>query len=196
MKILLSSVFVALAIISSASSAKSVDDEIRSLQARIKALETAGRAVPKGAVMAFNRNDCPNGWSEFIQARSRFVIGVGHGSGLTERKLNDVLGAEKYTLTEAQLPIHAHLPGSLAITTASGSHSHIPAGAYYIGVGVGGDAMMSTSGPKGPHNTMADGSGVHTHPSTSFSGATALTGGNQPFDVVPPFVALLFCQKD
>lgn len=31
--------------------------------------------IPKGAVMAFNLNSCPHGWSRFAEADGRFIMG-------------------------------------------------------------------------------------------------------------------------
>ena len=40
--------------------------------------------------------------------RGRFVLGMGHGNGLTNRKLNDIDGAEIHTLTIDEMPKHNH----------------------------------------------------------------------------------------
>lgn len=65
-------------------------------------------AVPKGAVMAFNLSECPEGWTPFAQANGRVVVGSGQGSGLTARTLGQVGGAETHTLTVDEMPAHSH----------------------------------------------------------------------------------------
>lgn len=41
----------------------------------------AGTGVPSGAVMAFALTACPAGWSEYTQARGRFLRGLDNGAG-------------------------------------------------------------------------------------------------------------------
>jgi len=37
--------------------------------------------VPTGAIMAFNLTTCPTGWTEYTQARGRFLRGLDSGAG-------------------------------------------------------------------------------------------------------------------
>ncbi|MEP3678040.1 MAG: hypothetical protein ABJN21_04010 [Paracoccaceae bacterium] len=80
-----------------------------------KAVEAANQAklalrvgTPKGAVLAFNLDSCPDGWVEFTPARGRTIIGAGQGDGLRNRELGQQGGAETHTLTAAQIPAHTH----------------------------------------------------------------------------------------
>jgi hypothetical protein len=40
-----------------------------------------GSGVPAGAIMAFDLTVCPAGWSEYTQARGRFLRGIDNGAG-------------------------------------------------------------------------------------------------------------------
>jgi microcystin-dependent protein len=43
--------------------------------------------------------------------RGRTIIGAGRGAGLTARSLGEVVGTDTFTLTESQMPQHAHALG-------------------------------------------------------------------------------------
>ena len=88
---------------------------MRALETSIQALEeevsVARRMaqviaiIPSGAVLAFDRaSGCPNGWNPFDDAAGRVIVGVGQGSGTTERPYRAREGVEKLTLTERELP--------------------------------------------------------------------------------------------
>jgi len=40
-----------------------------------------GIGIPTGAIMAFHESTCPDGWSEYIAARGRFLRGIDNGAG-------------------------------------------------------------------------------------------------------------------
>ncbi len=67
------------------------------------------------------------GWTEFTPMAGRAPIGVGTGSGLTERTLAQEVGAEAVVLTEAQLAAHTHGVVGSARIQADGNVSN-PAG--------------------------------------------------------------------
>jgi hypothetical protein len=67
------------------------------------------------------------GWEEYTPMRGRGAIGTGTGSGLTERTLGELVGAEAVVLTEAQLAEHAHTVAGSARISADGNVSD-PAG--------------------------------------------------------------------
>jgi hypothetical protein len=64
--------------------------------------------IPKGTVAAFDLMMCPAGWSDFNEGAGRVILGVGRGTGLSERRLRDEGGQEKVGLIEAQIPRHFH----------------------------------------------------------------------------------------
>ena len=71
-------------------------------------------AVPSGAVMSFNRESCPDGWSEFVDANGRTIVGVDGG------KLGGTVG-----LPLGNLENREHTHGSQPLSTSSdGEHNH------------------------------------------------------------------------
>jgi microcystin-dependent protein len=81
--------------------------------------------------------------------RGRTLIGAGQGTGLSERLLGQALGAEKHTLTLAEMPSHSHSLRTIPPDDPS------PGG--YSGGGWAGDAMTletSRAGGDQPHNNM------------------------------------------
>lgn len=68
-----------------------------------------------------------NGTTTFMlpDTRSRVVMGVGTGAGLTPRALGAIGGAEKETLTLNQMPSHYHILSSsnLSVTVTPGAYA-------------------------------------------------------------------------
>jgi microcystin-dependent protein len=56
--------------------------------------------------------------------RGRVIVGVGAGSGLTERTLASNFGTESHTLTTAQTPSHLHDGTTLGTGIQDTNHSH------------------------------------------------------------------------
>lgn len=85
--------------------------------------------------------------------RGRVPIGVGQGSGLTDRTLGQKLGEENHLLTISEMPSHRHY---LASVTNGGQY----AGAYNSGSGVSG-LSTSDNGGNAAHNTMQPSYGLN-----------------------------------
>jgi len=79
--------------------------------------------MPKFTIVAYAGSSAPYGWaqcngqqvtamdgSRFTtpDLRGRFIVGVGNGSGLTNRAINAKGGAESVTLNTSQIPSHTH----------------------------------------------------------------------------------------
>lgn len=81
--------------------------------------------------------------------RSRTPIGLGQGSGLTNRSLNDAVGTETHTLVESEMPAHTHS------YTRHGAGGASPGNAYASGTANadGSDTTGSTGGG-GAHQNM------------------------------------------
>jgi len=55
--------------------------------------EAAGGDIPRGAVVAFSRTTCPNGWTAFTKANGRVIVGLRPGGtlgGVVGDRLNDL----------------------------------------------------------------------------------------------------------
>jgi len=130
--------------------------------------------VPRGAVVAFDRDDftvakCEEGWTPFEPTRARVIVGVGKpAESYAKSENDDVLksynfgqtgGEQTHKLTIGEMPKHSH------------------GGAF--GNGDGGVALNSD------HNVLKPG-----------GHSTTEVGGDQPHNIMPPFIALYFCKKD
>jgi hypothetical protein len=143
----------------------------------------AAQLVPSGAVMAFDLDACPPGWTEMTSTAGRMIVGTRAeaGAGLSARARGDSGGSESITLSEAQLPAHSH-------PVEDPGHTHPPMGASFIGGGaVEGPANVATNGLS---FGLASRTGVNT---TGIE--VGSTGQGAKIGVMPPFVALLYCRK-
>jgi len=70
--------------------------------------------IPRGIIVAWTGQLAPAHWAlcdgqnGTPDLRGRFILGAGQGAGLTNRNMSTTGGAEKVTLTEAQMPAHNH----------------------------------------------------------------------------------------
>ena len=104
----------------------------------------------------------------------RFVVGAGRGPGLDNYVQGEKGGSARVTLTSSQMPPHAHVPQASA---APGDREG-PGGATWAKphYGRGSQAAYTKDGATG---TMAQAS-------------VEATGGDQPHDNMPPFLATNF----
>ncbi|MGY0794098.1 phage tail protein [Azospirillum argentinense] len=128
--------------------------------------------TPPRSVLAFNTQACPPGWKEFTVARGRTLVGVGQGEGLTSRALGQTGGAEQHTLSINELPSHNH--GGATGGSSVGSFVEFPVRGPVSGAF---DGVVQFS--------VSD----HTH-------AVNAEGGGKAHPNMPPFVALLFCERN
>lgn len=179
-------------------------------------LRSGSPGIPSGAVMHFNLDSCPTGWSELALGQGRVLVGISSSGsrGTTQgTPLND--GG---SLTITDVPAHHHTVDPSAFTTSSsdgehthkysmslaGEHSHtwrienINGFGDYAVAGsennVGG--MTFTPPNAGSHrHSLTINNSTHTHlinvPSTSTS-----TIGAASVNVTMPYLQLLICEKD
>lgn len=146
-------------------------------------------APPSGALMcdgsAYLRADYPTLYNALDAAfivdsdtfivpdlRGRTVIGAGSGSGLTARSVNDIGGAESVQLSTGEMPAH--------------SHTNTPHAHGYTGV----ISNIDIEGAGVPDLLAAGVLPAQTTTSTSIS--IDSTGGDEPHENMPPFVALKY----
>lgn len=135
----------------------------------------------RGAVVAFDRKDCPRGWEEFVPARGRYIIGVnpptidGHPpvNGLTPRELGRPYGTDTLTLQVSNLPAHAH-----------GYHDVYFSEAY----GDSADGIVSVPGNSGSGKTDYDNHGLQIRR------VSDATGDGAPVKFDAPSYSLIYCR--
>jgi microcystin-dependent protein len=106
--------------------------------------------------------------------RGRVAVGRGTGAGLSTRSLGETAGSESRTLLTSNLPAHTHavtatvrLPATNARATTNRPVGAVPAA--------------------GGSYAAADGTAPNT-PAEVTDGAVGISGGSQPFDVMPPYL--------
>lgn len=137
--------------------------------------------VPPGAVMPFNLNACPNGWAAYAPAVGRAVVGTGRldetyapadrvpWSASANYGLGDTGGFMTWRLNQNEMPRHNH-----AVPMVAGSFASL--------LGVLG--LIPSPIP------------VFTGSATTASGRSTFDAGDDaPHQNMPPYVALLYCQK-
>lgn len=75
-----------------------------------RATSAFGQQVPPGAVMAFNLNACPDGWTPFNLAGERFIVGT---NGSTNYSVGDTGGAPEVTLDSAEIGFRPSTPDAI-----------------------------------------------------------------------------------
>ena len=71
-------------------------------------------STPSGAVMSFNRDSCPVGWSEFVEAQGRTIVGA------PPDNIGGIVGLRLGNLENRE---HTHGPQPLS-TSSDGEHNH------------------------------------------------------------------------
>ncbi len=155
--------------------------------------------IPTGAVVAFPSNGpgaraCPVGWRLFQEGIGRMIVGAGNiaESPLEEFLFTDRLawhegmkpgiltvgGREQVLLEDEHLPTHNHLPPSpltfVWLNQAEVGNNHLP----FVG------------------SVQADAQGLRRNITVDAAEKLRTTGGSQPHNNMPPYIALYFCKKD
>jgi microcystin-dependent protein len=111
--------------------------------------------------------------------QGRAPMNLGHGPGLTNRNIGEVLGTPDVTLTEAQLPAHTHTLTAQNLD----ANSAAPAGQFL--------ANSNQEGPRGriPFSTYAP-LAAQTPMAPPAIGST---GGSQSHENMQPYLAINMC---
>jgi microcystin-dependent protein len=107
--------------------------------------------------------------------QSRFAIHFGQGAGLTNYIPGETGGAQTVTLGVTNLPAHNHL---VNVADTPGTTAN-PTGAIHAQPSSGNPRPLVYS-TASPDQTMA-------------AGSISSTGGNIPFNIIPPYLCLNFC---
>lgn len=145
-----------------------------------KIRESGFALIPYGTIVMWTGSTAPNGWAlcdgtnGTPDLQGRFILSQGQGSGLTNRLINQVGGAETHTLTISEMPIHNH---GYIDTFRSGNQNT--------------DNAFATE-------TAADDSFTNQFKATNNS-VTGIsinnTGGDQPHNNMPPYFVLAYIMK-
>ena len=132
------------------------------------------RSIPPGAVVAFDSESCPRGWTPYTRGAGRFLIGAGRhsehngfGTEVPVKVPGATGGEDQAVLTIDQMPRHRHQNPT-----------------------EGGSGTGRTSALRATDNGNVSDDGRHAH-----ARPTAHEGGGQPHDIMPPWVALTFCSR-
>lgn len=129
--------------------------------------------------------------------RGRVPVGIGAGPGLTPRNLGTTGGVESVELAVSQMPTHKH---SLSGVTLKGT---MRASLYRGDAATATDALLAVSGRTSIYSSAPAVEGLDFNTTSLASGSVSVTGqswdevaasgGGQPHNNMPPYVALRYC---
>ncbi len=105
--------------------------------------------------------------------RGRVPVHTGQGPGLSDKTMGEEAGQETHTLINSEMPMHNHLLSTNNVPGALPS----PNGNFL---------SSSSSNQTALYRPTADGSTLN--PQT-----IGLAGGNQPHNIMQPYLVLMFC---
>ena len=185
---------------------------LKSLNVQGPVQQCGSELLPKGSIIMWygDTSDIPTNWAlcdgekhqnsnkDSVQVpdlRSRFIVGVGQGTGtdeagnaLSNYSFKEAKGMEQVKLTIDQMPKHNH---SNSKTDRQGNHSH------YVRVAWGGgdNRNCAASGdddklPAQSHKKATSNEGEHQHNLN-----ITYDGNNEKHENKPPYFALYFLMK-
>lgn len=119
--------------------------------------------------------------------RGRVPVGAGQGTGLSSYALGQVSGSEHVTLTTNQMPQHLHTVSLTLSISASNAQATTSVPAANNSLAAPYD--LGNANPIAGYNTTAPNTPINVGTS-ALSGNTGLTGGNQPFPILQPYLAV------
>lgn len=117
--------------------------------------------------------------------KGRVPVGMGAGTGLTARALNDKAGTETHTLTQAEIPSHQHTGATSESATSSNMRVVNTAGLIMAF-----NHLTGYDSPSGSSDVVNAGFPQHSHPFT-----TNPTGGSGAHNNMQPFVVVNYLIK-
>ena len=112
--------------------------------------------------------------------RSRVAVHPGQGAGLSSYVLGEMGGVENVTMLSSNLPSHTHTV--LTITGSPGANSS-------AGTTDNANNAVPASAAPASNNYNTSDSGITLGVSSSMA-VTPIAGGNQPFSVISPYLAM------
>jgi hypothetical protein len=125
--------------------------------------------VPGNAILMVD-GDCPAGWKEFTPIAGRVAVGSGSGKDLTSREKGQTGGQESHTLSSEEIPSHSHSYTDHYVGHNPKNRYEGLKGAEWFGSGNPGFGRLNES--------------------------TSRTGGNQPHNIMQPYLVLNFCVQE
>lgn len=118
--------------------------------------------------------------------RSRVVVGMGQGAGLSPIQQGQTGGVEMVTITQSNMPNHTHTATTTATTVLNASNESATEQSPEDGILA--EASGNTYG-----STTVDATLRNDAAATTVSTTIAPTGGGQPVSIVQPFIGMKFC---
>jgi microcystin-dependent protein len=126
--------------------------------------------------------------------RSKMIVGQGQGTGLTNRALAALGGEETHTHSIAELPAHNH-----AININESPHNHLQNAHNHVAYGslIGPPAGSTAYQIAGSGTAFGIGNTTATNiaASTGITATSVNTGSGTPFNVMAPFLVLVYVIK-
>lgn len=110
----------------------------------------------------------------------RVPVGMGQSPGTSNYVIGQVGGTESVTLNSNQMPMHNHSAVGISVNITVGS-SNDDAGAANNFISNSTSGMGDFFGTVGSTDVMGP---------AKVAGATAMAGGNQPFSILQPYLAI------
>jgi len=157
----------------------------------------APASTPSGAVMFFNLTACPSGWSAYVAANGRYVVGKStntniastQGTALSDLEARSTVGIHNHGFSTSNAGAHTH-----GINDPGHSHrmdignEPPPSSMLIPSVSRWTNSPPSVIGYSALTSITIISAGDHNH-----SGTTANAGTS---DIPAPYIQLLVCQKD
>jgi len=142
---------------------------------------------------------CPVGWTRYTDLDERFPIGA------PVEEAGDATGADAHVHAYAEIPAHIHsCTGGEVTSSTTGSHNHT----YSFGVTGSGSKIRQFQTDQSSNFFSTEDAGAHDHdvfmPERDSNDAQKTAGGafgveegeTSEEDNLPPYITVVFCQKD